>query len=337
MTQSNNIILDHGSGGKMSHELIKNLILPHFSNKILETLDDSAVLSAHPGRIAFTTDSYVIDPVFFPGGDIGRLSICGTVNDLAMSGAVPYYLSAGFIIEEGFPIKDIETIITSMENTAKEAGILLVTGDTKVVHKGSADKIFISTSGIGFLPDGIDIRSSNAQAGDVIIVSGTLGDHGVSVLAKREGLDIQTSLESDAAPLNKIVQKLIKNKIEIHSLKDPTRGGLASALFEIAEKSSVCLAINENDIPIRADVKSVCDILGLDPLFIANEGKFVACIRAEVADHAIALLQTTEYGKNAQIIGKVLDQPKKKVILKTTIGTERSLEMLTGDQLPRIC
>ncbi|KPK90238.1 hydrogenase expression/formation protein HypE [bacterium SM23_31] len=331
------IRLDHGSGGKLSYRLIKDLFLPHFANEPLKKLDDSAVLSLSHKKVAFTTDSYVVDPLFFPGGDIGKLAVCGTVNDIAMSGAVPVYISAGFIIEEGFPIYELERIIISMEKSAAEAVVDIVTGDTKVVPKGKADKLFINTAGIGIILDNVDISSANAQIGDTVILSGYIGDHGIAVMSKREGLSYKTEIVSDVAPLHAIIEGLMQSGIEIHSLRDPTRGGLASSLNEIAAKSNVGIMIEEEKIPVRKEVTSVCDLLGFDPLYVANEGKFIAVLPACHAPEALEIIKTHEYGKNAEIIGEVTEEHKKKVILNTEIGGKRIIDMLTGEQLPRIC
>ena len=337
MTSFDYIRLDHGSGGKLSHRLIEELFLPHFINDPLKKLDDSAVISLSHKKVAFTTDSYVVDPLFFPGGDIGKLAVCGTVNDIAMSGAVPMYLSAGFIIEEGFPINKLERIIISMKNAASEADIDIVTGDTKVVPKGKADQLFINTAGIGIILDNADISSANAQIGDTIILSGYIGDHGIAVMSKREGLSYKTEIESDVAPLHAIIKDLIQGGIEIHSLRDPTRGGLASSLNEIAAKSSVGIIIEEEKIPVRKEVAGVCDLLGFDPLYVANEGKFIAVLPAHHAAEALGIIKTHKYGKNAAIIGNVTEEHEKRVILNTAIGGKRIIDMLTGEQLPRIC
>ena len=331
------IRLDHGSGGKLSHRLIEELFLPHFANEPLKKLDDSAVLNFSHKKVAFTTDSYVVDPLFFPGGDIGKLAVCGTVNDIAMSGAIPVYMSAGFIIEEGLPVYELERIIISMEESAAEAGVDIVTGDTKVVPKGKADKLFINTAGIGIIPDNIDISSANAQIGDTVILSGYIGDHGIAVMSKREGLSYKTEIESDVAPLHEIIKNLIQSGIEIHSLRDPTRGGLASSLNEIAAKSNVGIMIEEEKIPVRKEVTSVCDLLGFDPLYIANEGKFIAVLPTHHAPEALEIIKTHKYGKNAEIIGEVTEEHKKKVILNTEIGGKRIIDMRIGEQLPRIC
>ncbi|RKY83885.1 hydrogenase expression/formation protein HypE [candidate division KSB1 bacterium] len=331
------IRLDHGSGGKLSHRLIEEIFLPHFLNDSLKKLDDSAVLKIDNKKFAFTTDSYVIDPIFFPGGSIGKLSICGTINDLSMSGAVPIYISAGFIIEEGFDLGKLEEIVISMKETADEAGVEIVTGDTKIVPYGNADKIFINTAGIGIIPDGVDISSQNAKPGDKILINGFLGDHGIAVISQREGLDFQTEIKSDVAPLNSIIRILIESEIEIHTLRDPTRGGLATSLNEIADKSNMGIIINEIELPFRKEVIGACELLGFDPLYIANEGKFIAFIPEKDSERALNIVKNQKYGENARIIGEVVNDFKKKVILKTKIGGRRIVDMLTGEQLPRIC
>jgi hydrogenase expression/formation protein HypE len=331
------ILLDHGSGGRASHELIERFFVPRFQNPFLNEMNDSAVFDLKGGKLAFTTDSYVVDPIFFPGGDIGSLAVCGTVNDLAMRGARPYYLSVGFIIEEGFPLSDLEQILDSMERAAKEAGVQIVTGDTKVVPKGAADKIFINTSGIGLIPEGLDIAGQNARPGDAVLVSGTLGDHGLTILSKREGLAFESSLKSDAAPLNHLVREMLQAGSDIHVLRDPTRGGLATTLNEIAGQSQVGLEIWEEALPIRDSVAAASEILGLDPLYVANEGKLVAILPQSQAEAVLAAMKKNPYGQDAVIIGEVKKENPGKVVMKTIIGGKRLVDMLTGEQLPRIC
>jgi hydrogenase expression/formation protein HypE len=288
-------------------------------------------------RLAFTTDSYVVDPIFFPGGDIGRLAVCGTVNDLAMRGADPLYLSAGFILEEGFPFADLERILQSMAAAALEAGIQIVAGDTKVVPRGAADKIFINTSGLGQIPAGIDIAGQNAAPGDVILVSGTVGDHGLTILSRREGLAFESPLRSDAAPLNGLVRLLRDVCPRLHVLRDPTRGGLATTLNEIARQSQVAVEIQEESLPLRPAVIAAAEILGLDPLYLANEGKLVAFLPETDARQVLAAMRSHPYGREGAIIGRVLPENPGRVILKTAIGGRRLLDMLTGEPLPRIC
>ncbi len=340
------IILGHGSGGKLSHDLIESLFLPLFINPILEAGDDSAVFPLRDGdkigqqlskdEIAFTTDSYVVKPLFWPGGDIGRLAVCGTVNDLAMVGAIPLYLSVAFVIEEGFLISTLRRIVTSMRRAAKEAVVKIVAGDTKVVERGSADGLFINTTGVGLLSRA-SISGSNAQVGDMIILSGTIGDHGIAVLSAREGLVFSNSFKSDVAPLNHMVRVMLRTSHKIHAMRDPTRGGLATTLNEIAQQSKVGIRIIEEQIPIREEVAAACEILGYDPLYVANEGKVVACVAPEDAERVLQVMRKTHYGHEAAIIGEVLPEPKARVMMKTRIGGTRIVGMLVGEMLPRIC
>lgn len=331
------IQLDHGSGGRASQELIARAFLPYFDNPFLNDLNDSAALPWEGRRLAFTTDSYVVDPIFFPGGDIGRLAVCGTVNDLAMRGATPLYLSVGFILEEGFPLSDLKRVLQSMAAAAREAGVQVVTGDTKVVPRGAADKIFINTSGLGHIPAGIDIAGQNAAPGDLILASGTLGDHGLTILSRREGLSFETPLQSDAAPLSGLVRLLLDVCPQLHVLRDPTRGGLATALNEIARQSQVGLEIWEEALPLRPEAVAAAEILGLDPLYLANEGKLVAFLPESAGDRALAAMREHPYGREAAVIGRVLAEYPGRVFLKTAIGGRRLLDMLTGEPLPRIC
>lgn len=331
------VLLDHGSGGRISHELIASLFLPHFDNRFLRELNDSAVIVVEGIRLAFSTDSYVVDPIFFPGGDIGSLAVHGTVNDLAMRGARPLYLSAGFIIEEGFPMADLETIARSIKNTAAETGVLIVTGDTKVVPKGATDKIFINTAGIGIVDPDVNIAGQNAKPGDKVILSGTIADHGIAILTSREGLQLDTLLESDSAPLNGLVAQMLSTSRKINVLRDPTRGGLATSLNEIAIQSGAGIRIYEDAIPIRPEVKGACELLGIDPLYLANEGKLMACVAPEDAEKVIATMRTNPYGQHARIIGEVVSEHPGRVFMKTVIGGSRVVDMLTGEPLPRIC
>lgn len=333
------IVLGHGSGGKLMHDLIEETFTKKFSNPYLNKLDDSAIvkLLLKNNKLAFTTDSYVVSPLFFNGGDIGKLAVCGTVNDLSMSGAVPKYLSAGFVIEEGLLLKDLEKILDSMAKAAQEAEVVIVAGDTKVVEKGAADKLFINTAGIGTIPNGVNVSSSNIKPGDKIILSGTIGDHGVAILSKREGLEFKTTLKSDCASLNRLVQEMLKASKRIHALRDPTRGGLASTLNEFAQSSKVGIVIDEQKVPTKQEVLGACELLGLDPFHIANEGKLVAAVPAKDADKVLAVMRKNKYGKEAQIIGEATASHQGKVLLKTPLGTTRILDMLTGEQLPRIC
>jgi hydrogenase expression/formation protein HypE len=331
------ILLDHGSGGKLSHHLIADLVLPLFDNPILSPLHDGAVLDMGGQRLAFSTDTFVVDPIFFPGGSIGDLAVNGTVNDLAMCGAIPQYLSAGLILEEGFSIVDLKRILDDMRVAAEKAGVIIVTGDTKVVPKGAVDKIFLNTSGIGKIPHGVDISSRNARAGDKIILSGTIGDHGVAVLTQREGMTFDSSLKSDTAPLNHMVAGMLSVCQDIHVLRDPTRGGVGTALNEIAGKSGVGIKIYEEEIPLKDAVAGICELLGFDPLYIANEGKLIAFVDPRHAEKVLAAIKEDEFGNDACIIGEVISDHPGRVIMKTRIGGIRIVDMLTGDQLPRIC
>lgn len=329
--------LDHGSGGEASHELVKALILRRLDNEILHPLDDSAVLDFNPLRLAMTTDSYVVDPIFFPGGDIGSLAIHGTVNDLTMQGAKPLYLTLGLILEEGLALADLEKIIDSIAAACQEASVRIVAGDTKVVPKGHMDKIFINTSGVGIIPEGIEVGIHNARPGDRVLINGNIGDHGVAILSQREGLKFKTPILSDSAPLNTLISNILRLHPEVHVLRDPTRGGVATALNEIAQQSRVGLLVYEEALPIDPAVRSACEILGLDPLYVANEGK---CLLFAPEDEARLILQSIKkhpLGKNARIIGEVLEGYPGKALLKTVIGGTRILPMLTGEQLPRIC
>jgi len=331
------ILLDHGSGGRASHKLITELILHYFSNPILNEMNDSATFSMNGGRLAFSTDSYTVDPIFFPGGDIGELAINGTVNDLAMSGAIPLYLSVGFIIEEGFPIADLEKILISMNRAAEEANVKIVTGDTKVVPKHAADKIFINTSGIGTIPDSVDISGKNGKPGDKILISGTIADHGITILTQREGLKFDSPLQSDSAPLNRMVAEMMTVSKQIHVLRDPTRGGVGTTLNEIASQSNVGMILFEEQLPMQEEVSGACELLGLDPLYLANEGKLLAVVSENDAAKILETIQKNKYGKEAAIIGEVVENNPGKVFIKTSIGGTRIVDMLTGEQLPRIC
>jgi len=330
------ILLAHGSGGKLSQDLIKKHFVTALGNPFLDKLDDSAVFDL-TGRLAFTTDSYVVSPIFFPGGDIGKLAVCGTVNDLSMSGAVPRYLSLAFIIEEGLLMSDLEKIVNSISLTAAQVGVNIVTGDTKVVNRGSADKIFINTSGVGLVPRGVSISGSNVRPGDRIIVSGTLGDHGIAIISQREGLKFHVPIVSDCAPLNELVSEMLEASVNIHSLRDPTRGGLATTLNEFAQQSHVGININEVSVPINRAVQSACELLGFDPLYVANEGKLVAAVAPEDADSILARMKANKYGQEAAIIGEAVSEHPGRVMMKTRFGTSRIVDVLTGLLLPRIC
>ena len=330
------ILLAHGSGGKLAHELIERSLVKAFNNPFLAKLDDSAVFD-FSGRLAFTTDSYVVSPIFFPGGDIGKLAVCGTVNDLAMSGARPLYLSLSFIIEEGLALTELERVADSVQRAAREAGVQIVTGDTKVVPRGSADRLFVNTAGVGIVPDGVDISGSNARAGNKVILSGTIGDHGIAVISQREGLKFSTRLESDCAPLGGLVADMVKACPDIRCLRDPTRGGLATTLNELAKQSGVSIRIEEERIPVKEAVLAACEMLGFDPLYVANEGKLVAIVPAEDADRVLRTMQKNRYGKDAAIIGGVGAEHPGRVVMKTVLGASRIVDMLVGDLLPRIC
>jgi hydrogenase expression/formation protein HypE len=331
------ILLAHGSGGELSHELVTSLFVKAFHNPFLDPLDDGAILEVARERLAFTTDSYVVTPIFFPGGDIGRLAVCGTVNDLSMSGARPLFLSAGFIIEEGFPLSSLQTIVASMQKTAGEAAVKIVTGDTKVVNRGGADGIFINTAGIGLIPGGVEISGSLARPGDRVLLSGSIGDHAVAILSSREGLQFSTTLQSDCAPLNGLVADMLEVSKEIRCLRDPTRGGLSSTLNELARQSGVGIWVEEDRIPVKEEVQGACELLGFDPLILANEGKLVAIVAADAAERILRRMRAHPQGRDAAIIGEVREEPKGKVILRTRIGSARIMDMMVGEPLPRIC
>lgn len=329
------VVLGHGSGGKLSHDLVNRLFLPDLGKAAPRALDDSAVLTVGGERIALTTDSHVVSPLFFPGGDIGRLAVCGTVNDLAMVGAQPIALTCGFVIEEGLDFETLQRVVQSMRAAAAEAGVFIAAGDTKVVQKGGADKLFINTSGIGRVPPGVNVSGANARLGDVVILSGTLGDHGIAVLSAREGLGFETDLVSDVAPLNHLVDAMLAAG-EIHVLRDPTRGGLATTLNEIATQSGVTIELREEALPVRPQVRGACEMLGFDPLFVANEGKLVAFVAEADADRILSAMKSARYGESAAVIGRVTGMAPK-VQVKTAIGGTRLIDMLPGEMLPRIC
>ncbi len=332
-----NIVLGHGGGGKLSAELVQHIFIPAFQNDTLDQLGDGAVFGLNNQRLAFSTDSFVVRPLFFPGGSIGDLAVNGTVNDIAMSGANPLYISAGFILEEGLPLTVLGTIVEQMAVAAKNAGVVLVTGDTKVVEKGHGDGIFICTSGIGVVAEGVNIAPQNAEVGDVVIVSGTVGDHGMAVMSVREGLQFETEIQSDSAPLNGLVQRILDVSKDVHVLRDPTRGGVASALNEIAQASKNGIVIEENAIPVQMGVRSACELLGMDPLYVANEGKLIAIVPETVAEVVLQAMHNHPYGQNAAIIGHVVDQHSGMVVMKTRLGSTRIVDMQVGEQLPRIC
>ena len=334
------VLLAHGSGGKLSHDLIQDVFLRHLNNPVLDMQDDAGVWTPalSPGtRLAMTTDSYVVNPLFFPGGDIGKLAICGTINDLAMVGAQPVYLTVGFILEEGLSLTDLERIVVSMAETAREAGVEIAAGDTKVVDRGSGDGVFINTAGIGSIPPGIHISGSNAQPGDVVILSGPIGMHGLAVMSQREGLRFAFPLESDCAPLNGLVAAMLKADHRIHCLRDPTRGGLATTLVELAAQSQVGIEIEEASVPVPESVLAVCELLGIDPLYAANEGKLVAVVPPDAAPAILEAMRSHRFGQQAVMIGSVTSARSGRVVLHTTLGAHRVLDMLAGAQLPRIC
>ena len=333
------ILLGHGSGGRLSHDLIKDLFVKYFSNDILDEQTDAAVLKIDSNKLAFTTDSFVVDPIFFPGGDIGKLAVAGTVNDVAVSGAKPKYLSASFIIEEGFPVNELESIVKSMANEAKKAGVMIVTGDTKVVNRGKCDKVFINTTGIGELPQKYtDIGTGKSiKSGDKIIINGTIADHGMAVMAAREELSFTTDIKSDCACLNHLISDALGVSDQISFMRDATRGGLATVLCELAENKNFGIEINENALPVNENVRGMCELLGFDPLYVANEGKVLIVVGKENAENVLSALKENELGKDAAIIGEVVDKHQGKAWLTTGIGGRRIIDMLAGEQLPRIC
>jgi len=331
------ISLAHGSGGEASKNLIKEMVDSYLMNAVIARLDDSAVLDVGGGRIAFTTDSYVVDPIFFPGGDIGSLAVNGTVNDLAMVGARPIALTLGLILEEGLRIADLRRILASVKAASALAGVPVVGGDTKVVGRGAADMIFINTSGIGVVPEGLDISSSNAMPGDAVILSGSIGDHGMAILSRRPGIEFETDLVSDSAPLSGLVTSMLEVTTSIHAMRDPTRGGLATTLNEIAQKSNVGIVVDESAVPVKPQVSEACDLLGLDVLYVANEGKLVAFVPAGEADRMVAAMRKTDYGRDSAVIGRVVADHAGMVSLNTAVGGSRILAHLSGEILPRIC
>ena len=337
-THNEQIVMGHGAGGRMSHQLIQKAFVSAFDNSALRAGDDAARLESgrHPD-LAMSTDSHVVFPLFFPGGDIGRLAVCGTVNDIAMLGANPLYLTAGFILEEGLPMKILQQVVASMRAAADEAEVQIVAGDTKVVQKGKADGLYITTSGVGVIrPHGV-IGGAQARTGDVIIVSGPIGDHGIAVLGARGELGFQSAVQSDVAPLNHLIAALLDASSQVHVLRDPTRGGLATSLNEIASQSNVGILLQEEKIPVRGEVRAACEMLGFDPLYIANEGKLIAIVAREDAALALEAMRATRYGEAAVVIGEVISEPRGRVLLKTSLGSTRIVDMLAGEMLPRIC
>lgn len=332
-----NVLLGHGSGGKLSADLIRNVFLPAFNNPFLEKMNDSAMLPFNGGELAFTTDSFVVDPVFFPGGNIGSLAIHGTVNDLAVAGARPLYISAAFILEEGFPLADLKSIVASMQQACEESRVILVTGDTKVVDKGKGDSIFITTSGIGMMENKHHISVDGAKPGDKIILNGAIGNHGIAILSVREGIEFETELKSDSASLVAPILEILKVSSNIHCLRDLTRGGLSSTLNEIAQASKVGIELEETSIPMKDQVRGACELLGLDPMCVANEGKFVAVVAGQDAGKVLGQLQKNPLGRDAAIIGEVVADHPEIVLMRSPIGGKRVVQMLAGEQLPRIC
>lgn len=339
MSNYQEIRLSHGSGGKIAHELISNIFVKHFNNGILNAQTDSAILSTPGGHLAFTTDSYVVDPIFFPGGNIGKLAVCGTVNDLAVSGAKPMYLSCGFIIEEGFPTNELELIVKSMAEEASKAGVAIVTGDTKVVNKGKCDKVFINTAGIGILNEKNRKISFGDQIepGDKIIINGHIGDHGIAVLAAREALSFKSEVVSDCASLNFMIEQVLQHHDGIKFMRDATRGGLATVLCELAAGKGMGIKIEEDAIPIREIVAGTCEVFGFDPLYLANEGKVVMVVKESVAAEVLRTLKSHPLGSEAAIIGEIVESNPGKVVMQTSIGGKRIVDMLSGEMLPRIC
>jgi len=331
------ILLGHGSGGKLSAELVRDIFLPSFANPLLARLDDQAVVQIGGARLAFTTDSFVVKPLFFPGGDIGTLAVHGTVNDLAMGGATPLFLSAAFIIEEGFAIEELRRIVRSMQRAASAAGVQVVTGDTKVVERGKGDGLFITTTGIGLVPEGIDLSADGACPGDRVLLSGSIGEHGIAILAQRQGLEFETRIESDSAALHTLVAEMLSVTHNIRCMRDPTRGGVSSTLNEIAQQSQVGIELEEETIPVREEVRGACEMLGLDPLYVANEGKLIAIVAPDAAEDVLSAMRRHPLGASAQIIGTVTKEDRAFVTMRTALGTRRIVDMLAGDQLPRIC
>jgi hydrogenase expression/formation protein HypE len=338
LTHNEQIVMGHGAGGRMSHQLIQKSFLSAFANPALCAGDDAARLaSGFHESLAISTDCHVVFPLFFPGGDIGRLAVCGTVNDVAMLGATPLYLTAGFILEEGLPIETLQDVVASMKAAAEEAGVQIVAGDTKVVQKGKADGLYITTAGVGVIVPNLSIGGAQARIGDVILLSGTIGDHGIAVLDARGELGFQSTVESDVAPLNHLIEAMLGASKQVHVLRDPTRGGLGTTLNEIATQSNVGLTLQEESIPIRPEVAAACEMLGFDPLYVANEGKLIAIVAPEDAEAVLGAMRATRYGEDAVIIGKVTAEPPGRVLLKTTFGSTRIVDMLAGEMLPRIC
>jgi hydrogenase expression/formation protein HypE len=334
---NSHVVLGHGSGGRLSAALMRDIFLPAFGNPVLNELNDQAVVRLAPGRVAFSTDSYVVKPLFFPGGSIGELAVYGTVNDLAVGGADPQYLSAAFILEEGLPLETLRRVVEQMAVAARRAGVSIVTGDTKVVEKGSGDQIFITTAGIGVIPDGLMLGPQYVRAGDRILLSGPIGEHGVTILAQREGLGVSGDLKSDSAPLTELCRAVVKAAPGLRMMRDLTRGGLSSAMNEIAASARVGIALEERKIPVSESVRGICELFGLDPMYVANEGKLIAIVAPENAEDALAAMRTVDTGAGAEMIGTVTSNRPGCVVMRTSFGTDRIVDMLAGDQLPRIC
>ena len=331
------ILLGHGSGGKLSAELIDSIFLPAFQNPVLARLDDQGIVSVSGSRLAVTTDSFVVKPLFFRGGDIGSLAVHGTVNDLAMGGAHPLYLTVAFILEEGLPMETLRRVVDSLARAAREAGVEIITGDTKVVERGSGDGIFINTTGIGIVPEGVQLSANAARPGDRVLLSGSIGEHGMAILSEREGLEFENPVESDSAALHTLVAAMLAADRRIHVMRDPTRGGVSSTLNEIAKQSGVGMQIEEGAIPVREEVRGACELLGLDPLYVANEGKLIAIVDVAAADAVLAAMRGHPLGRQACVIGSVTEAHQRMVTMRTVLGTQRVVDMLAGDQLPRIC
>lgn len=337
LSGSDRILLGHGSGGSMTAELLARCFLPAFRNDILERRDDAAVVEVGGARVAVTTDAYVVTPLFFPGGDIGDLAVNGTVNDLAMAGALPLYLAAAFVLEEGFPLADLHRIVASMQKAAAAAGVQLVAGDTKVVDRGKADGCFVTTTGVGLVMHPLAISSDRARPGDVVILSGPVAEHGMAIMAARADLELETPIASDTAPLHRLVRAMLATRADIRCLRDPTRGGVATALNELAQRSKVGIVVRESSIPVREPVRGVCELLGLDPLYVANEGKLLAVVPQGDAARVLEVMRAQPEGREACVVGEVVDDRARLVVLETAVGGRRIVDMLQGEQLPRIC
>jgi hydrogenase expression/formation protein HypE len=337
LSHNEQIVMGHGAGGRMSHQLIQKMFVPAFQNSALQAGDDAALVMPEHGRLSISTDAHVVFPLFFPGGDIGKLAICGTVNDVAMLGAKPLYITAGFILEEGLPMETLKRVVESMRAAAEEAGVQIVAGDTKVVQRGKADGLYVTTAGVGVVREGVNISGANAKVGDAVILSGSIGDHGIAVLGARGELGFESSIQSDVAPLNHLINDMLNVSSNIHVLRDPTRGGLATSLTEIAAQSKIGILLNEQSISVHPEVNAACEMLGFDPLYVANEGKLIAIVAKEDAEKVLAVMKRTRYGEDSVVIGEVQESLKGRVLLKTAYGTTRVIDMLAGEMLPRIC